>query len=67
MKMQGSNVKYVFVSDQGRAKMVQVIIGKRFDDKLQVISDELNEGDQLIITGQSKLVDDALIKVVNSN
>lgn len=66
LKMQGSNIKYVFLNDQGKAKMVEVIIGKRYDDKLQLISDELKEGDELIITGQSKLVDDAPIQIVDN-
>ena len=66
LKMQGSNIKYVFLNNQGKAKMVEVIIGKRFDDKLQLISDELKEGDELIITGQSKLVDGAPIQIVNN-
>ncbi len=66
LKMQGSNIKYVFLNNQGKAKMVEVVIGKRFDDQLQLISDELQEGDELIITGQSKLVDDAPIQIVNN-
>lgn len=67
LKMQGSNVKYVFLNDNGKARMVEVNIEKRYDDKLQVISDELHEGDQLIITGQTKLVDEVPIEIVNSN
>ncbi len=66
LKMQGSNIKYVFLNNDGRAKMVEVTIGKRYDDRLQLISDELQEGDELIITGQSKLVDDAPIQIVNN-
>lgn len=66
LKMQGSNIKYVFLNNQGKAKMVEVTIGKRYDDQLLLISDELKEGDELIITGQSKLVDNAPIQIVNN-
>jgi RND family efflux transporter MFP subunit len=66
LKMQGSNVKYVFLNNQGKARMVEVTIGKRYDDQLQVISDELHEGDELVITGQSKLVDEVPIQIVNN-
>ena len=67
LKLQGSNVKYVFLNDNGKAKMVEVTVGRRFDDQLEILADELNDGDQLIITGQAKLVHDVPIKVSNSN
>lgn len=66
LKLQGSNVKYVFVNNNGKAKMIEVTIGRRFDDQLEIISDELREGDQLIVTGQSKLVDDVPIEISNN-
>jgi RND family efflux transporter MFP subunit len=66
LKLQGSNVKYLFINVDGRAKMVEVKIGKRFDDQLEVSAEELYEGVQVIITGQSKLVDDTPITISNN-
>ncbi len=61
---EGTNTRYVFVDNQGIAKRVEVIIGKRFDDKLEIISDNLKEGDRLITEGQSRLLNEDKIEVV---
>lgn len=53
---EGTNVRYVFVEDQGVARRVEVLIGKRFDDKIEIISDNLKEGDKIVSEGQSRLV-----------
>jgi hypothetical protein len=42
-----------------------VQIGKRFDDKIEVISDELSVGSHLIVTGQARLVDQDRVKIVS--
>ena len=57
LKLQGSNERYVFLAENGIAKRITVQIGKRYDDKTEVISDELWEGKHLIIKGQARLVD----------
>ncbi len=64
LKMQGSNVRYLFVDDNGTAKRVDVELGKRFDDKVEVISDKLAQGDKIIISGQERLLDKMKIEVV---
>jgi len=56
LKMQGSNERYIFVNDNGIAKRVVVTLGQRFDDKIEIISDEIKEGDEVVRTGQAKLV-----------
>ncbi len=65
LKMQGSNDRYLFVEQDGKAKRVSVITGNRFNDKVEVISDELKQGDRVIISGQSRLLDGVDVKVVN--
>lgn len=65
LKMQGSNIRYIFVEENGIAKRVEVQPGKRFDDKVEVISDELHVGDKIIISGQSRLIDQMEVQVVN--
>lgn len=64
LKMQGSNVRYLFVAENNKAKRVEVTTGKRFDDKVEVISDELNMGDAVIVSGQGRLLDGDDITVV---
>jgi RND family efflux transporter MFP subunit len=51
----GTNTRYVFIYDNGVAKKVNVKLGKRFDDKVEIISDEISETDQLIISGHTSL------------
>jgi RND family efflux transporter MFP subunit len=64
LKLQGSNERFVFVEENGVAKRITVRIGKRFDDQMEVLSDELSTGSHLIVTGQAKLVDGDRVRVV---
>ncbi|MFZ0282678.1 MAG: efflux RND transporter periplasmic adaptor subunit [Bacteroidales bacterium] len=65
LMQEGTNVRYVFVESQGVAKHVEVLIGKRFDDMLEIISDNLKEGDRLVTEGQSRLLNDDKIEIAN--
>ncbi|MGQ8335916.1 efflux RND transporter periplasmic adaptor subunit [Sunxiuqinia sp. A32] len=65
LKMQGSNIRYLFVDNKGKAKRIEVQLGKRYDDKVEVISDELKLGDRVIIEGQARLLDEMPIEVLN--
>lgn len=65
LKLQGSNERYVYVNNNGVAKRVKVQMGKRYDDKIEILSDELKEGDQLVVVGQARLVDGVKVNVVN--
>jgi RND family efflux transporter MFP subunit len=61
---EGTNIRYVFVIENNAAKRVEVLIGKRFDDQLEIISETLKEGSNLVIEGQSKLISGDKIEVV---
>ena len=63
LKLQGANERYVFVNNDGYAKRIVVEMGKRFDDKIEIISDELKEGDELVVVGQAKLVDGVKLNI----
>jgi len=67
LKLTGSNDRYVFLDEGGVAKRVFVKLGQRFDDKIEVISDELKEGDHLVTVGQGKLVDGTKLNVTKEN
>jgi len=65
LKMQGSNVRYLFVEKNGVAHRISVEIGNRFDEDIEVISDELKVGDNIIVTGQARLLDGVSVEVKN--
>lgn len=64
LKMQGSNDRYLFVNDKGKAKRIAVSIGKRYDSNIEVMSTELKRGDQVIVKGQSRLLDGDELEIV---
>ncbi|MDT8308291.1 MAG: hypothetical protein RQ866_02100, partial [Bacteroidales bacterium] len=61
----GSNERYVFINNNGSAKRIAVTIGQRYDEIVEVVSNDLKEGDQLIVLGQDKLVDGTKLNIVN--
>jgi len=68
LKLQGSNERYIFVAENGKAKKISVQLGKRFDENVEIISNEVKPGDQIIVRGQSRLFDQMEIEIVsNSN
>jgi len=64
MVQEGTNVRYVFIDQQGMAERVEVLPGTRFDDQLEIISETLKEGSILIVEGQSKLINNDKIEVI---
>lgn len=64
LKLTGSDERYIFVNDNGKAKRVRVKLGQRFDDLIEITSDELNSKDQLVTVGQAKLIDGVKLNVV---
>ena len=63
LKLQGANDRYVFINKDGKAKRVSVNLGKRFEDKIVLISDEIQEGDELIVVGQGRVIDGSPITI----
>jgi membrane fusion protein (multidrug efflux system) len=61
---EGTNIRYVFVERSNVAERIEVSLGKRFDDQLEIISDNLKEGDKLVTEGQSKLINGDSIEIV---
>jgi RND family efflux transporter MFP subunit len=64
LKQEGTNNRYVFLHEEGKATKVAVEIGKRFDDKIEIIGEGIQEGAELIIEGQANLLDGSLVEVV---
>jgi RND family efflux transporter MFP subunit len=67
LKLQGSNERYIYVNDNGIAKRIVVILGQRFDDKIEIFSDEIKEGEQIVVTGQSRLVMGSKLTIVEKD
>lgn len=68
LKLTGSNDRYVFVNDGGTARRVAVTLGQRFDDRIEVLPIEesaMKAGDQLVVTGQARLVDGDKLEIVD--
>jgi RND family efflux transporter MFP subunit len=64
MKQEGTNNRYIYISNGGTARKIRVKIGKRFDDKQEIISDSLKEGMQLVVSGHANLEEGATVKIV---
>lgn len=63
IQQEGTNIRYVFINENGVARRVNVTLGERINDKIEIISEELKEGDELIVTGQSLLMNGSKVKV----
>ncbi len=64
LMLDGTNKRYVFLAKNGKAEYVEVQIGRRFDDQLEIISDKIKVGDQLIVAGQLNINNNDPIQVV---
>ena len=64
LKLIGSNERYVFVNNNGVAKRVKVELGKRYDRDVEIISEDLKDGDELVVVGQGRLVDGVKLEIV---
>lgn len=61
---EGTNIRYVFTQRNNVAERIEVTLGKRFDDQLEIISANLKEGDKLITEGQARLVNGDKIEII---
>ncbi|MBN2166973.1 MAG: efflux RND transporter periplasmic adaptor subunit [Marinilabiliaceae bacterium] len=66
LKQEGTNRRYIFVNENGTARQIVVKIGKRFDEKIEIICQEPINGKQLIYEGQANLMDGSKLKVANN-
>ena len=63
-KLVGANDRYVFINDNGVAKRVNVTLGQRFDQDIEIIAPEIVPGVEMVTVGQHKLVDGVKINIV---
>lgn len=61
---EGTNTRFLFVENNNVAQRVEVVLGKRFDEKVEVISDALKEGDRLVTEGQARLINGDKVEII---
>ncbi|GHT28239.1 cation efflux system protein [Bacteroidia bacterium] len=64
VKQAGSGDRYIYVYKNGKVSYQKVELGRRLGTRYEVISGVEN-GDQVVITGQSRLTDGKEVEVVN--
>ena len=64
IKQTGTNNRYVFLNEGKVARKVQVTLGERVDDEVELISDKIQAGAELIYAGHTNLMDGDQIQLV---
>jgi membrane fusion protein, multidrug efflux system len=65
LKMQGSNERYLFTDDNGKAQRISVTIGERYDEKIEVFSEKLKPGARIVVSGQARLIEGVPLEIKN--
>lgn len=63
IKQSGSAARFVFVYNKGKVAYKQVEVGQRIDNVYEILSG-LSVGDQIVISGQSRLIDGSEVEIV---
>jgi membrane fusion protein, multidrug efflux system len=63
-KQPGTNDRFVFLFEEGIARRVSVTIGERVDDRLELLTNGVKEGDMLIYAGHVNLMDGNRVELV---
>ena len=53
-----------FLNENGIAKRVKVQIGERFNEMIEISAPEVKEGAEIVVVGQSRLVDGVKLNVI---
>jgi membrane fusion protein, multidrug efflux system len=62
---EGTNIRFVFLEKNKVAERVEVTLGKRFDDQLEILSSNIKEGDMLVTEGQARLINGDNVQLLN--
>ena len=65
IKQAGSGDRYIYVYKDGKDSYNKVLLGRRKDDKYEIISG-VSDGDQVVVAGQSRLTNGAEVSVENA-
>jgi len=64
LKQSGTNQRYIMLHENGQARKIVVDIISRYDDLLEIASEELQGGEELIYTGHTELEPGDPVKVL---
>ena len=67
LKLIGSNDRYVYINVADTAKRVSVKMGERYGANVEILDDELKVGDEIITTGQARVVEGVKLEVITDN
>ena len=56
----------VFVVDNNKARLVDLVIGRTYDNYLEVLSG-LKDGQTIVINGQNNLGENSKVKIINED
>ncbi len=65
LKLQGSNDRFLFIEENGVARRISVKMGDRYDDMVEVISNELKPGHRVVVSGQARLIEGMQLQILN--
>lgn len=63
VKQAGSNDRFVYIEKDGVVEYRKVEVGRRLGDKFEIING-VSDGEKVVITGQTKLLDGSKVKVI---
>lgn len=63
IQQEGTNNRHIFINRNGVARRIKVELGERANDQLEILSDEIQAGDELIVAGQAVIMDGSQVKV----
>lgn len=64
VRQMGTNQKYIYVLNGDKVSYKEVTLGRRIGDRY-VVQSGIAEGDQVVISGQTRLLDGTQVKVLN--
>ncbi|MDF1572092.1 MAG: efflux RND transporter periplasmic adaptor subunit [Bacteroidales bacterium] len=65
IKQTGTNTRYIFMHENGKAVRKTVQLGERIDDKLELIPNGIKGGEELIYAGHLNLMDGDAVNVIS--
>ena len=67
LKLTGSNDRYLFLNNDGVAQRVTVELGQRFNKYVEVVSEDVTAGKEVVTQGQARLIDGMKLQIQNGN
>ncbi len=64
LKLIGANDRYVYINEADTARRVSVKLGERYESYIEITDDELKVGDEVITTGQGRVVEGVILEVI---